>query len=135
MEDDDPRNMEKRLMETLRDVDPARMAGLRRPAPRVFPPETSLLEFPEFVPLGFRQGVEILNDDSTPMQFVTAVLGSTLGLSPEDAERTMIDIHVSGGALLPTDSLGEAQRIAAAITAEAAKHGYPLVCRAVSTPL
>ncbi len=125
-----------RLMVQVREIDTAlQQQALRRPAPRVFPPETSLLEFPEFVPSGFRQGIEILNDDSTPMQFVTAVLGSNLGVDAANAERMMIDIHVSGGALLPTQSLAEAQKIAASITAEAAKHGYPLVCRAVGTPL
>ena len=106
--------------------------ALRRPTSRVFPSGTSLLAFPEFVPSGFSQGVEILNDDTTPMQFVTSVLSSCLHLSSADAERAMIDIHVSGGALLPTPSLAEAQRVAGEITAEAAKHGYPLACRAVS---
>jgi len=128
-----------RLMVRVHDADAAieamKRQALRRPAPRVFAPETSLLEFPEFMPLGFRQGIEILNDDSTPMDFVTSVLSTVLGMSPADAERTMIDIHVSGGALLATQSLADAQRIAASITAEAAKHGYPLVCRAVTVPL
>lgn len=125
-----------RLMVRVHDVDAAmEKLALRRPAPRVFPPETSLLEFPEFMPSGFRQGIEILNDDSTPMQFVTSVLSAVLAMSAADAERTMIDIHVSGGALLATQSLAEAQRISASITAEAAKHGYPLVCRAVTIPL
>jgi ATP-dependent Clp protease adaptor protein ClpS len=50
----------------------------------------------------------------------------------EDSDRTMLQIHTRGGALLPTSSLAEAQRIAEKITAEAARHGHPLVCRPVS---
>jgi hypothetical protein len=37
---------------------------------RVLPPETSLLDTPEFVPPGFVHGIEVLNDDKTPMDFV-----------------------------------------------------------------
>jgi ATP-dependent Clp protease adapter protein ClpS len=72
------------------------------------------------------------HDNTTPMQFVVSVLGSCLGLSPEESNRTMLDIHTRGGALLPAPSFAEAQRIAAQVTAEAVKHGYPLVCRPVS---
>jgi ATP-dependent Clp protease adapter protein ClpS len=44
----------------------------------------------------------------------------------------MVQIHRRGGALIPTPSLADAQQIAAQITAEASKQGYPLVCRPVS---
>lgn len=43
----------------------------------------------------------ILNGNTTPMGFVVSVLGSYLGLSPEESNRTMLDIHTRGGALLP----------------------------------
>jgi ATP-dependent Clp protease adapter protein ClpS len=121
------------LMVQIRDLDAAQ-AELRPSLPEspVLPRDTSLIAFPDFLPPGFTQGIEILNDNTTPMQFVTSVLGSHLGLSPEDSNRTMLDIHTRGGALLPTPSLAEAQRIAAQVTAEAAKHGYPLLCRPVS---
>ena len=36
------------------------------------------------------------------------------------------------GALIPTTSFTEAERIATQITAEAAKDGHPLICRPVS---
>ena len=122
-----------KLMVQIRDLD-ARLSKSPPdlPASPVLPRETSLITLPEFVPPGFTQGIEILNDNTTPMQFVTAVLGSCLGSSPEDSNRMMLQIHTRGGALLPTPSLVEAQRIAAQITAEAAKQGYPLVCRAVT---
>jgi ATP-dependent Clp protease adapter protein ClpS len=98
----------------------------------VLPAGTSLICMPDFIPAGFSQGIEILNDNTTQMNFVVAVLSTHLGLSPEDSNRTMLAIHTRGGALIPTASLAEAQRICAQITAEAAQHSYPLVCRPVS---
>jgi ATP-dependent Clp protease adapter protein ClpS len=119
-----------RLMVQLCDVD----AALEAISP-LMPPETSLTDHPDFVPSGFTQGIEILNDDATPMEFVTQVLSEYLGLSSEDSTRRMLEIHTRGGALIPTASLADAQRIAARISAAAGKGGYPLVCRAVSHPL
>jgi ATP-dependent Clp protease adapter protein ClpS len=98
----------------------------------VLPPGTSLLSLPDFVPPGFRQGIEILNDNTTPMEFVVAVLSAHVGLSSEDSIRMMVRIHRRGGALISTPSLVDAQRVAAQITAEATTQGYPLVCTAVS---
>ncbi len=99
---------------------------------RVFPPETSLSRMAGFAPDGFRCGIEILNDDRTPMEFVVTVLRNAVGLSEKDAIRTMIEIHTKGGVLLPKASLDESQRIADAVTAEALSSKHPLVCRAVS---
>lgn len=98
----------------------------------ILPHDTSLITRPDFVPAGFTQGIEIFNDDSTPMGFVTSILRSCLGFGPEDAQRTMLDIHLRGGVLLATSSLAEAERLATEITAAAAKEGYPLLCRPVS---
>ena len=39
----------------------------------IFPRETRLLERPRFRPPGFVQGIEILNDSTTPMEFVVTV--------------------------------------------------------------
>jgi ATP-dependent Clp protease adapter protein ClpS len=98
----------------------------------VLPHDTSLLSNPEFVPPGFAHGIEIFNDSTTPMQFVTDVLMKCAGLSPEESRRTMLAIHTRGGALIRTSSLDEAARIAALMTAEASGRGYPLLCRPVS---
>jgi ATP-dependent Clp protease adapter protein ClpS len=117
----------------LDDADPARAEGRSRaPASPVLPPETSLVSNPDFVPPGFAHGIEILNDNTTPMSFVVAILSAHLGLGPEDSRDTMLAIHTRGGALIPTPSLADAQRIAAQITAEATESGYPLVCRSTS---
>jgi ATP-dependent Clp protease adapter protein ClpS len=121
------------LMVQIRDLDAAQAQWrLGLPTSPVLPPNTSLIAFPDFVPTGFTQGIEVLNDNTTPMEFVVSVLDSYLGLSPEDSNRTMLDIHQRGGVLLPIPSLAEAKRVAAQMTAEAVEHGYPLVCRPVS---
>ncbi len=125
-------NLMVRIFE-LGDVDAARAEwGGRLPVSPVLPPDTSLVSNPDFVPPGFTHGIEILNDNTTPMNFVVAILSAHLGLSPEDSQDTMLAIHTRGGALILTPTLADAQRIAAQITAEAAELGYPLVCRSTS---
>jgi len=105
---------------------------LRRAPPPVFPPETSLLSLKGFTPAGFRCGIEILNDNTTPMEFVVSVLRNAFALSEADAIRTMLDIHRKGGVLLSQNTFGEAQRIADAITVEARANNHSLICRAVN---
>ena len=84
-----------------------------------------------FVPAGFSSGLEIMNDNLTPMAFVVSVLQTGLGLSEGDAVRTMLDIHRKGGVLYPLPSFDEAKRVAELVTAEAKAKNHPLVCRAV----
>jgi ATP-dependent Clp protease adapter protein ClpS len=96
----------------------------------LLPPETTLLSKPEFVPPNFLCGVEILNDSSTPMEFVVTTLGSHLSLSYTDSIRAMLDIHRRGGRLFPTDSPDDARRIADAMSARSQEMGHSLVCRA-----
>jgi ATP-dependent Clp protease adapter protein ClpS len=118
-----------------RDTARAEAGGSRQPKSStspVLPADTSLISMPDFVPPGFIQGIEILNNNTTPMEFVVDVLRTYLDLSTKDATYTMLAIHTRGGVLLPTPSLTEAERIAAQIAAEAAKHNYPLICRSVS---
>lgn len=98
----------------------------------VLQPRTQLLALAGFVPPGFKCGVEVLNDNTTPMEFVVSTLSANLGLSRKEATRTMITIHEKGGALLPTANRAQADAVAQAITAAAANLKYPLVCRAVS---
>jgi ATP-dependent Clp protease adapter protein ClpS len=101
------------------------------PSSVIFLPQTSLLARPGFVPSGFKCGLEILNDDRTPMEFVVSVLGDHIGFDRKDAIRTMLTIHSQGGALLAMSSMEEATKAAQAITADAAERNYLLVCRAV----
>lgn len=98
----------------------------------VFTPETSLLTITELVPPGFQQGVEILNDSHTPLDFVIDVLMRRLGSDGRLASKQAVEIHNRGGLLMPLSSVGEAERIAAAVAGDAAAAGVRFVCRAVS---
>jgi len=124
------------LMVQVADVDDFEAARAERRShltvSPILPPGTALISIPEFVPQGFTQGIEVLNDNTTPMEFVADVLSTRAALSPEASNRTMLAIHTRGGALIPTTSFEDAHRIAAQIAADAATQGYPLICRAVS---
>ena len=94
-----------------------------------FAPDTRLLRLRDFRPDGFSSGIEVLNDNTTPMEFVVRMLVNHLQVSRDDAVRLMVSIHVRGGLLLPLEA-GRAEAVAAAIMADAAAASQPLVCRA-----
>jgi ATP-dependent Clp protease adapter protein ClpS len=97
----------------------------------VFAPGTSLLGLKGFVPAGFSYGIEIMNDNLTPMAFVVAVLQNCVGLSESDATHMMLEIHTKGGALIPMASVDDSNRVAELVTAAALSSAHPLICRAV----
>ena len=99
---------------------------------RLFEPSTSLLSVDGLTPDGFRDGIEILNDNTTPMEFVTSMLEHHVGMAPDAAARTMLDVHMLGGVLLPLPSREMADTAADAINRETQSQGHRLVCRAVS---
>jgi len=84
------------------------------------------------VPAGFSCGLELMNDNATPMAFVVSVLTNHVGLGESEATRVMLAIHTKGGALLPMPSFEESKRVAELVTAKAKLKNHPLVCRAVS---
>jgi ATP-dependent Clp protease adaptor protein ClpS len=86
----------------------------------------------QFTPDGPQFGVEIFNDDKTPMEFVVNVLHDNLGLSYDSAVAVMLHIHNRGSVLLPIEDQSHAERVASAIAAKARDSGHPLVCRAAS---
>lgn len=98
----------------------------------IFPREVSLLDVSQFVPDGFICGIEVLNDDKTPMQFVVKVLTGYLGMNQSQATKAMLYIHNHGGMIFKTESFERATEIATSISAEASSQGYPFICRAVS---
>jgi ATP-dependent Clp protease adapter protein ClpS len=98
----------------------------------VFAPDTSLLAIPALVPSGFRQGLEILNDRHTPLDFVLDMFVRHVGCAGNVAVRRGVQIHNQGGLLLPIASLAEAERIAAAVAQDVAAAGHAFICRAVS---
>lgn len=95
----------------------------------VFSQETRLLKKPGFRPPGFVHGIEILNDRSTPMEFVVTTLITHLGLTRNQAIVKMLEIHNTGGTLIAVPSAKEAQRIADTVSAEARAAGHSFVCR------
>lgn len=98
----------------------------------IFPPETQLALNKEFVPENFVQGIEILNDDTTTMEFVVNILTRHLGMERGDAVTTMLMIHAKGGVLLPVASIEQAESISHVVSEEARRHNFPFVCRVVN---
>jgi ATP-dependent Clp protease adaptor protein ClpS len=86
----------------------------------------------EFRDDNFNMGVEILNDNTTPMEFVVDVLMKYLEIEKEDAIKWMLAIHSYGGALYPTETMEKAEAIAQGISKDATAKGHRLICRAVS---
>lgn len=100
----------------------------------IFPPETSLLSVQGMTPAGFKAGLEILNDDKTPMDFVVATFKKYLGLDDRGAIKLMLEIHKMGGVLLPQRDIDQAREVADAITVHCVMHSQQLICRAVEAP-
>lgn len=97
----------------------------------IFPPEARLLTVPSFAQQNFTTGIEFLNDDTTPMEFVVAALVTHLKIEKNEAFRIMLAIHKSGGYLMPISDIGKAELIVAAMMADAQSQGHKFICRAV----
>ncbi len=98
----------------------------------LFDPSTRLLTIPGLRPEGFGSGIEMLNDDTTPMEFVVAMLQAHLGFDQAGAGAAAMQIHTRGGILLPLADRARADAVADAIARDARALGHGLVCRAVS---
>ena len=96
----------------------------------LFPPETELHRMDGFSDAEFTTGIEILNDDRTPMEFVVGVLVQHLHIERESAIQMMLGIHGRGGLLIPLEGREHSQAVAAAITSAARENGHPFICRA-----
>lgn len=90
------------------------------------------IEADEIAAEGSQFGIQIFNDNKTPMEFVVNVLQDDLGMSRESAVAVMLHIHHKGNVLLPVENLSRAEAVAAAITTKARDSGHPLVCRVSS---
>lgn len=104
-------------------------------ASRLFPRETNLSAIAGMAPSGFEVGIEMLNDDSTPMEFVMDVLQRYLALDREAAMAAMLRIHQQGGMLFALADRAQADAVAESVTREARARGHVLVCRAVKRPV
>ena len=107
------------------------LAALQAASP-VFDPALSLLLQDGLVPAGFRTGIEMLNDDTTPMEFVVQMLEQHAGLDHEAAIAATVGIHQRGGLVLALPDRAAADAVADAIVRDARAQGHALVCRAVS---
>ena len=81
----------------------------------------------------FITGIELFNDDTTPMEFVVAMLTEQLHMAREPAIAVMLKIHRSGRARVALDGMERSHAVAAAISAAAAAAGHQFVCRAVDS--
>lgn len=98
----------------------------------VFAPDTSLLSHPQFIPDGFINGIEILNDNTTPMQFVVDILTKHFNKTQDEAIAMMLTIHEKGGVLISLPRMDEAKLLAERIAADVHEQNHLLICRAVS---
>jgi ATP-dependent Clp protease adapter protein ClpS len=94
-----------------------------------FPPDTRLMQKPEFQKPGFVHGIEVLNDRTTPMDFVVKMFTEHLRLTEREAVALMVQIHNTGGALIALPSVEDGRRLADQISAEAQAAGHLFVCR------
>lgn len=80
----------------------------------------------------FEHGIELLNDDTTPIVFVLRVLEEEARLSHGDASVASALCHEKGGIIVPMASLQHAIETADRISQRATQEAWPLRCRAVS---
>ena len=113
-------------------VDDPRFPDLRmKDVSPIFPEETRLISRKGFKPKNFLVGVEILNDNRTPMDLVVHVLTTHLQMQQDEAAKVMLEIHRKGGKLISLPDLETAEIAATAITADSHERGFNLICRAV----
>ena len=102
---------------------------------------------PEFIPEGmtfpcyptptggnFVHGIELLNDEATPVLFVIQALHAKAGLTQRDAAVAVAICHENGGVLVPMSSIDRAMDVADQIVNYVQQESWSLACRAVSTP-
>lgn len=119
------------LFRHVRHGEPHPLAAHHAASP-VFDLATRLLTIEGMKPDGFVSGIELLNDDTSPMELVVEMLDRFGGLDHEAATAAMMTVHRTGGLLLPLPNLAIAELAAEAITREARARGHALVCRAVT---
>jgi len=77
----------------------------------------------------FNYGVEILNDDITPMAFAIDILKSIVGLNENNAVTATLRIHALGKVIIMLPNQTEATSAANKIDAQAKHNNYPLACK------
>lgn len=72
--------------------------------------------------------VLLLNDDFTPMDFVTHVLQKFFNKSPEEAQKIMLDVHQAGRGIAGVFSFEVAETKVFLTNNLAKQNKYPLKC-------
>ena len=72
--------------------------------------------------------VLLLNDDFTPMDFVTHVLQKFFNKSPEEAQKVMLDVHKKGRGIAGVFSFEVAETKVFLTNNLAKQNKYPLKC-------
>jgi ATP-dependent Clp protease adaptor protein ClpS len=98
----------------------------------VLPRDVSLITREGFAPSDFRFGIEIYNDNTTPMEFVVNTLEKNLNIKRKEAIEIMLSIHTKGGVVLPLNSFEDANRITNLIMSDTKEKNYELYCRAIN---
>ena len=99
----------------------------------VFPKEISLLTLDGFTPSDFLYGIEIYNDNTTPMEFVVNTLEKNININRKEAINIMLTIHTKGGVIVSLPSFAEAIKASNSIMADAKVNNHELFCRAINT--
>ena len=73
-----------------------------------------------------RYNVIMLNDDSTPMEFVISVLTNIYGHTMETAKSVMLEVHEKGRGICGTYSYEVAEQKCVETITEARRNSYPL---------
>ena len=73
----------------------------------------------------------LLNDDYTPMEFVTGILERYFVRSRQEAHLIMMQVHNEGSAICGIYTRDVAQTKALQVVCYAREYGHPLICEAV----
>lgn len=73
--------------------------------------------------------VILVNDDYTPMDFVTEVLETFFNLSREKATQVMMKVHTRGQAVCGVYTKDVAETKAEQVNSYSREHQYPLLCK------
>jgi ATP-dependent Clp protease adaptor protein ClpS len=85
--------------------------------------------FDASLPSDEAHGVEILNDNVTPMDFVVSCLVAELSLEQDDAVRIMLGVHTRGSLTVGRMPRALAEQVVVRIAQRARGKGYPLQCQ------
>ena len=77
--------------------------------------------------------IELLNDDSTPMEFVVDAIKTFFGFNDFSAMLLMLSIHKDGNAKLGWLEQDVAKNVSEQINSEARSRGFPFQCRVLTT--